>query len=266
MSRHSISIGAKVFRSKSEALAFYKSILGAYEIGAKVRSEDHNLLFDLKYADEIKSEMALYEKEYDEEHDGERLDAATLVQQIRADMQDYLYESGNHLIAISVDQHPEFKGTRCFTFSYKNDGMKYFSYILAINGPTSDNKRFSRTCRHIVSAQLREFKEQRFETRPVRCAITNQIVDWEGCQIDHKAPLTFSVIVKSFIAANKIDVSSVDYIGEITIETFSDKILAEKFREFHKEMSVLRVISTKQNQKLSGRARIKPTRNDHILA
>jgi hypothetical protein len=116
------------------------------------------------------------------------------------------------------------------------------------------------------SAGPTKYKEQLFSNRPVRCAITNDALEWEGCQIDHKVPLTFSVIVKSFIIANKVDVSSVDYVGEITVETFADQTLAENFREFHKAMAVLRVISTKQNQKLSGRARIKPTKKDHILA
>jgi hypothetical protein len=154
MSRHSIFIGAKAFRSKSEALALYKTILGSYEIGTKIRSEDFDLLFDLKYAEEIRNEIALYEEEYDVEHDGEKLDTATLVREIRTDMQDYLRESGNPLISISVDRHPEFRSTRCFSFLYKGDGINYFSYILAINGPTSDRQRFSRACRHVVSDQL----------------------------------------------------------------------------------------------------------------
>lgn len=266
MSRHSITIGTKIFKSKSEALAFYKNILGSYEFGDLLRPEDFNYLFDLKYANEITCEIELYKSEYSKEYDGEKLDDESLVQRIRSDIIYYHMEINDPLISISVERHPEFKGTKCFSFLHKSNGMNYFSYILAINGPTSDAKRFSRACRNIVSSRLREYKISRFSNKPVRCAITNRIVEWEECQVDHKAPLTFSVIVKSFIVANRIDVSSVAYAGDITVEAFLNQDLADKFNEFHQKMAVLRIISTKQNQKLSGQARIKPTNKDDVLA
>jgi hypothetical protein len=145
------------------------------------------------------------------------------------------------------------------------DEKQLFSYLLAINGALSDNQHFSRACRFLVHERLRRFKKQQFKNRPVKCALTNEIVEWEECQIDHKAPLTFSVIVKSFIVANKIDISSVEYFYENSMERFVDKNIAEKFDAFHKEMAVLRVLSTKQNRKLSSGARIKPTQKDGTL-
>ncbi|WP_432745973.1 hypothetical protein ABXJ76_08375 [Methylobacter sp. G7] len=56
-----------------------------------------------------------------------------------------------------------------------------------------------------------------------------------------------------------------EYICEVTKEHFADQELADKFDAFHKEMAVLRVLSTKQNNKLSGGARIKPTKKDGTL-
>lgn len=56
-----------------------------------------------------------------------------------------------------------------------------------------------------------------------------------------------------------------EYICEVTKEKFSDQELADKFNMFHKEMAVLRVLSTIQNNKLSGGARIKPTKKDGLI-
>jgi len=238
MSRYSITIGDKTFSSKSKAQSFYKGILNSYEVGEELSEEDCKNISDLVYMD-----CGL---------DNEEISA-------------YEEETGDYIKSVMVDYHPEFRSTKCFFLMGGIDEKQLFSYLLAINGAISDNQRFSKTCRHLVSERLREFKKQRFENRPVKCAITNEIVEWEECQIDHKAPLTFSVIVKSFIIAHKIDISKVEYVCELTKEQFADQELADKFDAFHKEMAVLRVLSTKQNNKLSGGARIKPTKKDGTL-
>lgn len=238
MSRYSITIGSKTFDSKSKALAFYKDILGSYKVGEYLSEADCKCISDLVYMDSGLD----YE-----------------------DIEAYEEETGDYIKSVMVDNHPEFRSTKCFFLMGGTPEKQLFSYLLAINGAISDNQRFTRACRHHVSERLREFKKQQFENRPVKCAITNEIVEWEECQVDHKAPLTFSVIVKSFITAYKIDISKVEYISEITKEQFADQKLVDKFDSFHKEMAVLRVLATKQNRKLSGQARIKPTKKDGTL-
>lgn len=174
------------------------------------------------------------------------------------------YETGDYIKSVMVDFNPDFRSTKCF-YIIGSEGKQLYSYMLPINGVLSKNQLFSRACRHLVVERLREFKKQQFKNRPVKCAITNEIVEWEECQIDHKAPLTFSVIVKSFIVAYKIDINSVGYVYENSKEQFTDKDIADKFVAFHKDMAVLRVLSTKQNRKLSGGARIKPSKKDGTL-
>ena len=265
MSRYSITIGDKTFVSKSKALAFYKDILNSYEVGKELNEEDFKNIFDLVHMDFINEEITAYKEEYD---DDDKMDIITIVQQIRDMINDYGWETGDYIRSVMVDFHPEFRSTKCFFLIGVMDGIEekqLFSYILAINGVLSDKQLFSRACRHLVEERLREFKKQQFENRPVRCALTNEIVEWEECQIDHKSPLTFSVIVKSFIVAYKIDISSVEYLFQNSKEQFVDKDIAEKFDAFHKEMAVLRILSTKQNRKLSSGARIIPTKKDGIL-
>jgi len=104
-----------------------------------------------------------------------------------------------------------------------------------------------------------------FKNRPVKCVISGEIVEWEECQVDHKSPLTFSVIVKSFIIANNLDIAKIEYTYSNSREKFVDESIAKNFDEFHKNMAVLRIISTKENLKLSGSARVKPTKKDGIL-
>lgn len=166
---------------------------------------------------------------------------------------------------VVVDNHPEFPDTRCFFLIHPSGEWIPFSYRLSISGALSADKVFSRACREVVSERLRNFKKECFRHRPVRCAVTNATVEWEECQIDHKAPLTFSVIVRAFIVANQIDTSTVEYLDDGPKPRFSDPNLAAKFDVFHKDMAVLRLVATRQNASRASDARIKPTKRDSVL-
>ena len=257
--RYSIIIGDKTFGSKSKALEFYKNILNFYDAGKTVSSDDYTSVMDLFYMEYLNEEIAACRS-----GGNVNTDLTPLVQKIRENFQDIWFEIDGPVSAVKVDYHPEFLSTKCF-YLMQDRNWHLYSYRFAISGEISDSARFSRACRNAISDRLREFKKSRFKNRPVRCAITNEIVEWEECQIDHKAPLTFSVIVKSFVIANKIDISEMEYISEITKEQFADKNLVEKFDNFHKEMAVLRILSINQNKKLSSGARIKPTKKDGTL-
>lgn len=230
-----IVIGDKEFGSKTKAIEFYKNILNSYNFKDTLNPDDFESVVSLVYINFDKDEIRAYE------------------------------EAKDCIKAIIVDRNPNFRTTKCFFIIGDNNQKEIFSYRLAINGNLSDGEHFNRACRFVIEPRLREFKKQIFESRPVRCAITNEIVEWEECQIDHKSPLTFSVIIKSFIVANKIDVSSIEYSYDGSKEKFTDQKLAEKFDFFHKEMAVLRVLSTKQNNKLAAGARIKPSGKDGTL-
>ena len=236
MSRFAIIIGNKEFTSKTQALAFYKTILNAYKVGEELNAQDWESIKNLVYRDFESEEIEAYEK-----------------------------ETGDYLKSVMVDFHPDFKSTQCFFLLGGIQEKQIFSYRLAINGDLSNEKLFSRACRFTIANRLRDFKKHQFKNRPVKCALTNEIVEWEECQVDHKAPLTFSVIVKSFIVANKIDLDTIEYSVENGREYFIDEELAQKFDLFHKEMAVLRVLSTKENNKRASSARIKPTKKDGVL-
>jgi len=172
------------------------------------------------------------------------------------------------ICGVMVDRHPEFRTTKCFYFLGETDEGNYkdiFSYRLAINGSLTDMQTFSRACRFTVHERIRKFKIEQFKNRPVRCVISNEIVEWEECQVDHKSPLTFSVIVKSFMIANNLDISKIEYTYHNSREIFVDETISKKFYDFHRQMAVLRIVSTTENLKLSGSARVKPTQKDTVL-
>ena len=223
-----IIIGESTFGSKAEATRFYKAILERYSPGTKLNEVD------------VCSILALCKLQWDP-------------------------NSESKIDAIIVDYHPAHKETKCFQIEIDGD-LHLFSYIISINGGISDMRLFSRACRFAVANSLRDYKKEIFKNRPVRCALTNEVTEWEECQVDHKAPLTFSVIVKSFAVAQNIDFSRIEYKFDNLIDEFADEELAVKFREFHERMAVLRILAKNANIKLSASARITPTRKDTALA
>ena len=236
MSRYELKIGFRKFTSKTQALAFYKAILNTYKVGEKLNVHDFESLRNLIYRNFKNEEIEAYEK-----------------------------ETGNYLKAIIVDSHPNFKTTKCFFCLNSNEKKEIFSYRLAINGNLSNEALFSSACRFTIAHHLRKFKKHCFKNRPVRCAVTNKVLEWEDCQVDHKAPLTFSVIVRSFIVAYKIDLTAIKYGIDNGREYFCDEQLARRFDLFHKEMAVLRLLSIKENNKRANNGRIKPSKKDGTL-
>jgi len=252
LSRFSITVGDRTFSSKKAALTFYKQIIDRYGFGEKLSDEDAKSLIKLGFKEE-----------------GTPEEVAELAEGMVADFHKNDDEiPSSKLLGVMVDRHPDFRTTKCFYFFGDVDGKArkdIFSYRIAINGLPTDMQSFSRACRFSVHDRIRKFKIEQFKSRPVQCALTGDVVEWEECQVDHKAPLTFSVIVKSFIVSNDLDISKIEYEYKNSREYFADSKISEKFYDFHKKMAVLRIVSSEENLKLSGSARVKPTRKDGVL-
>ena len=225
--RTALIIAGLTFESKSKAVSFFRSIIDRYDSGTELTETD------------FKHVIALAREKWDP-------------------------EASAKAEAVIVDTHPFHSQTKCFHIVI--DGyLHLFSYLIAINGAPSNFSIFSRACRQAVAPRLREYKKSVFKNRPVRCALTNEVVEWEDCQIDHKAPLTFSVIVKSFIVATRQDLNAVQYTFDRFVDEFAAEQLANQFRDFHEQMAVLRVLSKGSNRRLSSSARLTPTKKDTVL-
>lgn len=244
MSGHKLKIGETRFNTKKSAIEFYRGILNKYAPKAFVSDEDFGFLVDLiSYnSDETSVEIKNSEMDFADE-DGE----------IFIEIDD-----------IFVDYHPIYKKTKCFYVLFGEEEW-LFSYLLAINGDLSDERKFYISCRNSITNTLRNFKIKLFKNKPVKCAVTKSVLTWEDSQVDHKSPMTFSVIVKTFLKSRDIEVADVNLSYESGIWRFSDKIFEQEFVEYHNKVALLRIISSKENQKLASKARLKPTKNDFTI-
>ena len=198
------------FNTKKSAIEFYRSILNKYDANTSVDDCDFSNLIDLLNYDPTNNKI-----------DGDN--------EISTDKNDNdLFEVDD----IIVDYHPVYKKTKCFYIVY-GDEEWLFSYLLAINGGLSDEKKFYISCRNSIKEALRNFKTEMFKNRPVKCAITKNTLEWENCQVDHKAPLTFSVIVQTFLKSKNIEVINIELSYECSIWQFADKQFENDFVDYH---------------------------------
>lgn len=226
MSKNKLKIIDKVFNTKKEALEYHKNILNSYEIDEKL---NYNDFIDIK-------NLYLYDKN---------------IKDINI----------NYIL---VKKHTKYSN-KCFYIFFSDGASDIFSYRLAINGALTNIQKFTHACREAVEYRIKKLKRSIFKRRPVFCTLSSRILEWEDAHIDHKAPLTFSVIVKAFIVSHDIDIDMIEFEEKDGIVTFRDLGISVSFDKFHKNMALLRVVSKNENIKRSSNARIKATKNDFLL-
>jgi hypothetical protein len=162
-------------------------------------------------------------------------------------------------------------GERCFHVKRIDGSMEDFSYRKCIAGNPSAFTDFSAACREAVAEDVSEFKRDYFRKHAnadgkVRCPETGDWMALHEAQVDHPLPLTFSVIVKTFLAHKKLAPETVLYVNaDGGGSLFSDAALSAEFRAWHKQVCHVRVITAERNQAKAGMARVKPTKADHKL-
>jgi len=228
--RKPIEIGDRTFKYKKDALAHYKKILNSYDFGEVLEHDDFVDVYEL-----LRTHPRAKEK----------------------------IGPGIEHFQIGKAKY----GTKCFEFLRKDSTIGHFGYVKSINGERKPITKFSRACRRIIQADLRSAKQQYFDKNSkqghVKCQETGELLPWEGLNIDHRQPNTFSVIVDRFIEVNDIDINNAEYISAKGYgQELADKDMAELFREYHKEKANLRLVEKDLNQGRSYQARINPQKKD----
>lgn len=101
----------------------------------------------------------------------------------------------------------------------------------------------------------------------IRCPITKEWISWDKAHVDHKPPMTFSVIVATFINKEKIDLDKIGFDSTSNYgNEFIDKTIGDRFAEWHRENAILRVIQANANLSTAFMGRIKPTQADSKLS
>lgn len=222
--KKTILIGDKIFNTKKEALAHFKSILNAYDYGERL-TESHFL------------------------------DVQDLLQ-FHPEAEEMI---GSGLREVRVDE-VRYK-TKCFRIIRMDSSSEVISYTKCINGKISPLAKFRKTCRDLVNEDLRGVKLAYFKANSkkgrVKCQETGDWCFWEELSVDHRQPNTFSVIVDRFIELNRINIELINYLEVMdSVYEFKDKSLCQNFREYHRSKANLRLIKKKKNLGRSHLARI----------
>jgi hypothetical protein len=157
-------------------------------------------------------------------------------------------------------------GTRCFYLRRLDGSTTDFSFISCVNGraPTP-HQEFMQAARLAVQEQLRHSKVLHFEKKKgsdgrVPCDLTGRPLLLEEAHLDHSEPMTFEVIVKAFLAARGItnpEEHVTDGADHQFVASFKDQKLADDFREFHKQLAILRWIAKDKNLSLGPKSHLR---------
>ena len=227
------------FASKKEAIEFYSNILNACELNVPLSGHDYIAV------------------------------EALLLNHPRSDDK---IGCGIKELFVGSDAY----GGRCFHIRRTDETIENFGIGKCINGDLSDFAKFRQAARRAVESEIFAFKARYFSENSnangqVKCPETKEWISFEDAHVDHRVPMTFSMIVRGYLAAKKMfdkdfDLTCVSYDHDGTYgASFVDNSLATEFAEYHRQQAVLRVIKSKQNLSKAYLGRVKTTKADRTL-
>jgi hypothetical protein len=158
------------------------------------------------------------------------------------------------------------KGTHCFWLERTDGSRTDFSYISCIKAkPKTLYQEFAEACREAVADDLRAAKTAHFdrhgdENGRVPCDITGELLLPHESHLDHAHPMTFEVIVRGFLASERVTLSRSILSGSQDQQfatTFTDPDRAQRFRDYHQRVAQLRIIQSGLNLSLGASMRMR---------
>jgi hypothetical protein len=233
-----IKIGDKEYKSKKEAINYYRSILNSYSFGQSLNESDFNDLMDLLNYESLSEP------------------------EVETDT--YIIED----IKVSKVQF----NSKCFEVFYADKTSQYISYLLLIRkiGMSTvyytPERLFYIACRNAVNSDIHRVKSHYFKNAKngmIKCQETGILSKWNELVVDHRQPNTFSVIVDRFKELTNIDLETIEYTTDNKNNiVFTDTSLSEKFRQYHKEKANLRIVRRECNSGRIGMSKVKRTNKD----
>jgi hypothetical protein len=227
-----VVIATREFGSQGEATGFFKEMLNRYQPGQRISDED---FFDLS---------ALLERhpEY----------AAKV-------------GSGVDHFEVIMTEH----GTQCFRV-VRNDGTGTdFSYLTCVRGRAPSRKaEVSSGFRQAVRVDLYRARDKFYADHKgddglILCAATQERIRPDEGHMDHRPPLTFEVIVTTFLASRGLNLDNVPIstgADDQVVTEITDSELREAFRSYHAAVARLDFVKSIVNLSQSSRQRVKPSR------
>lgn len=227
-----VELATRVFEKQGDAAAFFKSMLNRYRPNERVSDED---CLDL---------TALLERhtEYPAK-----------------------VGCGVSHFEVMMTEH----GTPCFRIIRMDGGGTDFSYLHCIAQRAPSRKQeVSQAFRRAVRFDLYRARDAFFAAHvsadgQVSCAVTGERIARDAGHMDHRPPMTFEVIVTTFLASRGMSLTDVPltmgHDNQVSPEV-TDEVLGEAFRSYHTAVAQLDFVKKTVNLAQASRHRLKPGR------
>lgn len=165
-------------------------------------------------------------------------------------------------------------GTKCFVIDRVDESSTDFSYLSCVDGKApTPQQEIIQAMRAEVRGDIQDAKRRHFAAHAdaegrVACAITGDRVAIEECHADHAPPRTFSTLALAFLKARRIvpDRSQVTAPADNQMEPrLLDRALASDWREFHREMAAIRIVTRRANMERNAEAKVRKKDRQLIL-
>lgn len=227
-----VDLATRSFEKQGDATNFFKAMLNRYRPGERVSDED-------------------------------ALDVAALLERHT----EYVAKVGGGVshFQVMMTEH----GTQCFRIIRTDGSGTDFSYPHCIAQRTPSRKQeVSQAFRRAVRFDLYRARDAFFAAHMdtdghVSCAITSERLARDDGHMDHRPPMTFEVIVTTFLAARGLslaDVSLSEGQDNQVSPVVTDEALNEAFRSYHTAVARLDFVKSTVNLAQASRHRLKPGR------
>lgn len=224
-----VELATHIFGKQGDAITFFKSMLSRYRPGDRVTDED-------------------------------ALDLAALIERHT----DYASKVG-----VGVDYFEVMTtahGTKCFRIIRRDGSGTDFSYRHCITQrPPSRKQQVTQAFRWAVRFDLYKARDRFLEIHAdahgyVTCAVTGERITQEDAHMDHRPPMTFEVIVTTFLCSRGMSLDSVPITtgqdDQVSPEV-TDLALSDDFRSYHSSVARLDLVRNTVNLAQSSRHRLK---------
>lgn len=160
-------------------------------------------------------------------------------------------------------------GSHCFRIVRVDGTGTDFSFMTCIaeRAPTQA-QQVSRALRHAIRFDLYAARDKFFAEHIgadglVPCAVTRERICKDDGHMDHRPPMTFEVIVATFLAGQKLSADDVPITqgqDNQVVPEVTDKALIVVFQTYHTSVAKLDFVKVKVNLAQASRNRVRPTR------
>lgn len=227
-----VELETRTFPNQKQAGEFFQAMLYRYEIGSVIPDPDHSDL------------------------------AAVIIRHPDASLK--IGSGISHFTIMKAIQ-----GTQCFSLHRTDGSSTDFSMGSCITGkgPTRFQE-VSQALRTVISPDIHARRDELFAKHgasgAIKCAASGELISREQGHMDHRPPMTFQVIVRTFLAAHGLELETIK-ISESRDNQFSttleDPEIAARFRKYHGSVATVDFVAKTINLAQSAKNRIKAVRS-----